>query len=52
MRYISGIVTVIDAREGVTAQSIEGNLNLYAVPLAKSVIEGVSGSVVSKTGAP
>lgn len=52
VRYISGVVTVIDARQGVTAQSIEGNLNLYAVPLARSVIEGVSGSVVSKTGAP
>jgi hypothetical protein len=52
LRYISGVVTVIDARQGVTAQSIEGNLNLYAVPLARSVIEGVSGSVVSKTGAP
>jgi len=52
VRYISGAVTVIDARNGVTVQSIEGNLNLYAVPLNNSVIEGVSGSVVSKTGAP
>ncbi|MGE4619985.1 MAG: hypothetical protein AAEJ04_09290 [Planctomycetota bacterium] len=52
VRYISGVVTVIDAREGVTVQSIEGNLNLYGVPLGDSVIEGVSGSVVSKTGAP
>jgi hypothetical protein len=52
VRYISGVVTVIDAREGVTVQSIDGNLNLYGVPLGDSIIEGVSGSVVSKTGAP
>ena len=52
IRYISGVVTIIDARDGVTVQSVEGNLNLYAVPLADSVIEGVSGSVVSNTGAP
>ena len=52
IRYISGDVTVIDGREGTTVQSVEGNLTMYGTPLSNSTIEGVSGSVMSKTGAP
>ncbi len=52
IRYISGDVTAIDGRDGITVQSIEGNLTMYGTPLSNSTIEGVSGSVMSKTGAP
>lgn len=52
IRYISGDLTVIDGREGITVQSVEGNLTMYGTPLSNSTIEGVSGSVMSKTGAP
>ena len=52
IRYISGDLTVIDGREGITVQSVEGNLTMYGTPLSHSTIEGVSGSVMSKTGAP
>ncbi len=52
IRYISGNVTAIDGRNGITVQSIEGNLTMYGIPLGDSTIEGVSGSVMSKTGAP
>ena len=52
IRYISGDLTVFDGREGITVQSVEGNLTMYGTPLSHSTIEGVSGSVMSKTGAP
>ncbi len=52
IRYITGNVTAIDGRDGILVQSVEGNLTLYGVPLTDSSIEGVSGSVMSKTGAP
>lgn len=52
IRYISGDLTVFDGREGITVQSVEGNLTMYGTPLSNSTIEGVSGSVMSKTGAP
>ena len=52
IRYISGDLTVIDGREGITVQSVEGNLTMYGTPLSNSTIEGVSGRVMSKTGAP
>ncbi len=52
IRYISGNVRAIDGRNGITVQSIEGNLTMYGIPLGDSTIEGVSGSVMSKTGAP
>ncbi|HIG05023.1 MAG TPA: hypothetical protein EYQ08_04730 [Planctomycetes bacterium] len=52
IRYITGNVTAIDGRDGILVQSVEGNLTLYGIPLTDSSIEGVSGSVMSKTGAP
>ena len=52
IRYITGDVTAIDSRDGITVQSVEGNLTMYGTPLSNSTIEGVSGSVMSKTGAP
>ena len=52
IRYITGNVTAIDGRDGILVQSVEGNLTLYGISLTDSSIEGVSGSVMSKTGAP
>lgn len=52
IRYITGNVTAIDGRDGILVQSVEGNLTMYGIPLGDSTIEGVSGSVMSKTGAP
>jgi len=52
IRYITGNVTAIDGRDGILVQSVEGNLTLYGISLTDSSIEGVSGSVMSKKGAP
>ncbi len=52
VRYVTGDVLLIDGRDGATVQSIEGDVTLFGFDPAGCVIEGVSGSVVYKTGAP
>ena len=52
VRYVTGEVLLIDGRDGATVQSIEGDVTLFGFDPASCVIEGVSGSVLYKTGAP
>ena len=51
-RYITGDVLLIDGRDGAIIQSVEGDVTLYGIEPARCTIEGVSGSVIYKTGAP
>lgn len=51
-RYITGDVLLIDGRDGAVVQSVEGDVTLYGIEPARCNIEGVSGSVIYKTGAP
>lgn len=51
-RYITGDVLLIDGRDGAVIQSVEGDVTLYGIEPARCTIEGVSGSVIYKTGAP
>ena len=52
VRYITGDVLLIDGRDGATVQSIEGDVTLFGIDPSRCAIEGVSGSVIYKTGAP
>ena len=52
VRYITGDVLLIDGRDGATVQSVEGDVTLYGIDPSLTNIEGVSGSVIYKTGAP
>ncbi|MDG2083733.1 MAG: hypothetical protein P8K66_02080 [Planctomycetota bacterium] len=52
VRYITGNVFLIDGRDGAVIQSIEGDVTLYGFDPSRCDVEGVSGSVIYKTGAP
>ena len=52
VRYITGNVFLIDGRDGAVIQSIEGDVTLYGFDPSRCNVEGVSGSVIYKTGAP